>query len=251
MDNTNLKNMIMDKGALGCFSKTEDPAFVECMGYGGFDFVIIDMEHGPNSIQSCQNLIRASNVSGLMSIVRTPENNLSIIGEALDVGADGVQVPQVTTAEEVREIIDHARFYPLGSRGMCRYVRGAAYSSADKEQYFNQQNEKLIIIQLEGEEALGNIEDILEVPGYDVVFIGPYDLSQSLGVPGQVTHPMVIDKMQYVVGLCRDQGIAVGTFVDDEKQGKFWKDQGVSYMCYSVDVGIFTQACSNIVHAMT
>jgi 4-hydroxy-2-oxoheptanedioate aldolase len=116
-------------GVIGTFSKTSDPAFIEIIGYGGFDFVVIDLEHGPNSVQSAQNLIRAAQVVNLFPVVRVKEFNLSVIGETLDIGAGGVQVPQVTDPECANESVRRAKFAPEGSRGVCRFVRAAGYSS--------------------------------------------------------------------------------------------------------------------------
>jgi 4-hydroxy-2-oxoheptanedioate aldolase len=231
----------------GPFCKSGDPAFIEAAGYSGFDFVIIDLEHGPNSVETVQNLIRAAHISNTLPIVRVKENNHSVIGEVLDIGAGGIQVPQITCAEDAREIIKLAKFAPAGMRGMCRFVRAADYSATDRFEYIKNANEALIIMQLESEKAILNIESILEQDGIDVIFIGPYDLSQSLGVPGQINHQKVEEKMIEIVDACRRHGIAVGTFVDTLENAEKWKQAGVKYISYNVDVGIFYEACSGIV----
>ena len=123
------KKLESDNPVFGPFMKTGDPAFVEIAGYAGFDFVVLDMEHGPTSFENLQNLVRAALVGGAFPVVRCSDKNDISIGRALDVGALGVQVPQVTTAEEARSVIKAARFYPEGERGVCAYVRAADYSS--------------------------------------------------------------------------------------------------------------------------
>lgn len=228
---------------IGPFSKTSDPAFIEILGHGSFDFVILDLEHGPTSVQHLQDLVRAAELSGLLPIVRVKEDNLPIIGEVLDIGAGGIQVPQITDAEIARRVIQAAKFSPKGNRGVCRFVRAARYSSTDRFAYFSEANETLVILQLEGKEALEHLEQILAVKDLDIIFIGPYDLSQSLGVPGQVNHPLVTEKMKEIVHQCIRRRITVGTFVDTIQDAQHWKDLGVKYLCYSVDVGMFYEKC--------
>jgi len=231
---------------LGPFSKTCDPAFIEAIGYAKFDFVILDLEHGPNSVQSLQNLIRAAQIGNVLPIVRVKENNPSVIGEVLDIGAAGIQVPQIENIDQAREVISRVKFAPAGTRGVCRFVRAADYSSMDRFEYFKKSSESIIILQIEGQTGIENLEDILDVEGIDIIFIGPYDLSQSLGVTGQIDHPKVIDKMMEIIIVCNRRGIAVGTFVDTIENAKKWRDIGVKYICYSVDMGIFYEACRDI-----
>ncbi len=237
-----LRQRIAEKPVFGPFSKTSDPAIVETLGCAGFDFIILDTEHGPNSIETVQNLIRATQLSQMAPIVRVPSGDYEMIGKALDVGAAGVQVPQISCAEDVRAAIEHAKFAPLGMRGVCRFVRAAGYSSMEKSDYFRRANEALLIIQIEGQAALENLNDILAVDGVDIVFVGPYDLSQSLGVPGEVEHPLVIEKMRQIVQACLDRGVFVGNFTETIPQAEMWTGLGLRYMSYSVDVGILYEA---------
>lgn len=231
----------------GPFSKTEDPAMIEAMGYAGFDFVILDLEHGPNNVRSLQGLIRAAQIAQIMPIVRIKENNVGLATEVLDIGAGGIQVPQVTTAEEAKAVIRAARFAPQGNRGVCRFVRAADYSATDRFQYFKEANEAVVILQLEGTEAIANLESILAVDGFDVLFIGPYDLSQSMGVPGQIDHPTVVKEMERIVEKCRTKNIATGTFVDTIENARKWKKSGVKYIAYSVDTGLMYEKCREII----
>ncbi|MHC4564639.1 MAG: HpcH/HpaI aldolase family protein [Planctomycetota bacterium] len=236
------RQRIAEGPVFGPFSKTSDPAIVETLGHAGFDFIILDMEHGPNSIETVQNVIRAAQLAEMAPIVRIPSGDYEMIGKALDVGAAGVQVPQVSCAQDVRVAIKHAKFAPLGMRGVCRYVRAAGYSSMDKTDYFRRANETLLIIQIEGQAALDNLDEILAVDGVDIVFVGPYDLSQSLGVPGEVEHPLVIEKMKQIVEVCLGKGVFVGNFTETIPQTEMWVAQGLRYMSYSVDVGIVYEA---------
>lgn len=246
MDMTKLirhfRKRIAEGPVFGSFSKTSDPAIIETLGRAGFDFIILDMEHGPNGIETVQNLIRAAQLSEMAPIVRVPSGNYEMIGKALDVGAAGVQVPQIGCAADVRAVIEHAKFAPLGMRGVCRFVRAAGYSSTSKSDYFRHANEALVIIQIEGQAALDNLEEVLSVEGIDIVFVGPYDLSQSLGIPGEVEHPLVVEKTKQIVEVCLDKNVFVGNFTETIPQTEMWIAQGLRYMSYSVDVGILCEA---------
>jgi 4-hydroxy-2-oxoheptanedioate aldolase len=235
------------KPVFGPFMKSTDPAFVEAAGYAGFDFAIIDLEHGPATISDLQNLIRAALLAGIVPIVRSSDSSEISIAKPLDLGALGIQIPQVTSGKMAKDCIKAARFFPKGERGVCRFVRAANYSSMPREEYFSKANEILIIVQLEGKEAILDIDNILKVEGIDIIFIGPYDLSQSLGVPGKVSHPIVIEAMNDIVSRAHALGILVGTFTDTPQAAEMWIKAGVKYISYSVDVGIYTDACSRLV----
>ncbi len=241
------KSKLNENGVFGIFSKTCDPAFIEVMGYAGMDYVIIDLEHGPNSVQTAQNLIRAAEVSGVFPIVRTKESCASVMSEVLDIGAGGIQVPQINCREDADIIIKNTKFSPIGERGVCRFVRAAEYSAMDRFEYFKQANESVVIVQIEGNDGIKNLDNIISIGNIDVVFIGPYDLSQALGVPGEIDHPLVEQKMKQIVEACADKGIVAGTFVDTMENAKKWRSLGVKYIAYSVDMGIYHDAVKTIV----
>ena len=237
----------MDAGcAVGIFMKTNDGAFVESAGKSGMDFCILDMEHGPVTYERLQDLIRACECSGTLPIVRVAGVTEEYIGKALDLGAAGVQIPQVNNKASAARAVEYAKFYPKGARGVCRDVRAAEYSSKDRFEYVRDANEALVIAQVEGLEGVQNLDDIFAVPGIDVVFIGPYDLSQSLGVTGDVHHPKVVEQMKLIVQKAEAAGVTVGTFVDTVEDGVQWKKLGVKYIANSVDVGVFYTACKGI-----
>ncbi len=232
---------------IGPFMKLPEPPVVEIFGRAGFDYVIIDTEHGPMSIETAENLVRAAELAGISPVIRIRENSPSLISRALDIGAEGVQVPQIGSAADAKAVVKAAKFAPQGERGVCRFVRAAQYTHVDRFDYFRDANEDTtVIVHIEGREGVDNIDDILGVPGVDVAFIGPYDLSQSLGVPGQVEHPEVARAMSEVVRKARAKGVAVGTFVDNETAARKWMGAGIQYISYSVDVGLIYQMARDL-----
>lgn len=244
--NIEFKKKLTSK-VFGVFSKTIDPGVVESIGYSGMDFVILDQEHGnvPNHV--LENLIRAAELSELMPIVRVSELNNNYISSALDLGAGGVQIPNISNANQVKDAIKFSKFHPIGERGVCRFVRSANYGTKDKKEYFADSNESVLIIQVEGQEGVNNIDEILAIEGFDVLFVGPYDLSQSLGVPGDVTNKIVLDAIKRISIKAKKKGVILGTFCDTIEMAKLMLSMGINYLSYSVDMNIYTNACKNII----
>ena len=243
----NFREKIKTRPVFGPFTKTPDPDIIEVLGYSGFDFVILDMEHGQNHIETTLHLIRAAEIANIIPIVRVQAGDFEMIPKVLDMGAAGVQVPQINNAQDVEHAVKAARFAPLGARGVSTFVRGAKYSAMKKSDFFSQSNEALLLIQIEGQEALDNLDEILSVKGMDIVFIGPYDLSQALGVPGEVDHPLVVEKTKEIAKACMDHGIVVGNLTQAPDKAAFWAEQGLRYMAYGVDMGVMLSAFSNLV----
>ena len=261
---------------LGPFLKMNDPALIEQAALAGFDFCIIDMEHGPISFESAQNLIRAAELHGMSPIIRTTDTSDENILRALDLGAHGVEVPQVNSKESAQAVVSASKYFPEGTRGVCRYTRAAEYTHVEKSKHFKLSNERTMVLVhieglfpvqlllvdfnlqilysichlIEGLEGINNLDEILDVKGLDVIFLGPYDLSQSCGVPGDVTNPIVVEKMKEAVKKAAAKGVKVGTFVESAENAKFWRNQGVLYIAYSVDCGIYFNACKNIVDSV-
>ena len=234
---------------MGVFCKTTAPEFIEAIGYAGFDFCILDMEHGPTQLETLQNLIRAAEGSGVLPIVRTRDRSAESVAQPLDLGAAGIEVPQVASKAEAEAVIDAAKFAPLGHRGVCRFVRAAKFSAMDRNTYFATANTALVILQLEGTH-LGEYEKIADIPGVDILFIGPYDLSQALGVPGEIEHPKVLEEMRKIIAVAKRKGKTVGVFADSLPQARRWIEVGVQYIAYSVDVGLFYNVCRDTVAAL-
>ncbi|WP_109831745.1 HpcH/HpaI aldolase family protein [Reichenbachiella versicolor] len=238
------------KTVYGPFCKISDPTMVELAALAGFDFIIIDMEHGPISVESAQNMVRTAEARGIIPVVRVTENNETLILRTLDIGVRSIQVPQISTKLDAQSVVNATMFHPKGERGMCRYVRAADYTNIDKVDHFGTANEGVIsIVHIEGLEGIKNLPEILDTD-VDVIFLGPYDLSQSCGVPGQVNHEKVVNKMQEAVTLAKSKGKAVGTFVESVHSAKKWEEIGVQYISYSVDVGLVLNTYKSIISGL-
>ena len=247
----NLKEKLASgKSLFGPFLVLDHPAVIEIAGLAGFDFAIIDTEHGEMSFGRAVDMVRAAKVAGVSSVIRVFSNKPELIAKALDTGADAVQVPQVGTKAEAVAAVKAAKFSPLGERGVNRYTHAANYSATEKFTYFEKANqEKAVIIQVEGQEGAKNLAEIITVPGIDVLFVGPYDLSASLGIPGQVDHPLLLAEVRKIMELVRQAGVALGFFVDDVETALKWKKVGVQYISFSADVAVLYQAFSEQVKA--
>lgn len=231
----------------GPFMKLTDPAVVEIMALAGFGHVVIDMEHGPIGYDRAQDLVRAGQLHGMKPFIRVSRNESSLILRALDIGAAGVHIPHVATKDAAKAAVEACYFHPKGDRGICKYVRAAGYTDTPAADHFDQANENVVpVLHIEGKEGVENLAEILEVDGIGVVFLGPYDLSQSCGVPGEVRRPEVIKLMEDACTMAKAKGVSVGTFADNTTDAQFWRDRGVSYMCLGVDVGILMDAAKKL-----
>ena len=233
---------------LGLFIKCPHPEIIECLGIENADFAVVDMEHTPISQANLYPLILAANLHNLDLIVRIPENNESYFKWCLDLGIKCIQIPHIQNVYDVEKAIKFSNFYPLGERGLCRFVRDAKYSSLNKNEYIENSNSKIkLIFQIEGKEGVENIDLIIDkLPEKSVIFIGPYDLSQSLSIPGQIWDSRVVNKMQDVVNKCREKNIEIGTFTDTFDGIEFWTNFGINYIEYSSDLNVFMNGFNQV-----
>lgn len=243
----NLKRKIKDgETVIGTWNIIPSPSLVEAIGSSGIDFIVIDAEHGPVDMETAENLIRASEVSGMVPIIRTPGNESHMILRALDIGAYGIQVPHVSTAGEAEAVVRHTKYHPLGTRGFSPFTRAARYGSSI-EGYIQRANENtLVVVNIEGKEGIKNLEAICKVSGIDVIFIGPYDLSQSLGKPGLVTDPDVIGLVKSSARQIREHGLVCGSFARDREYLELLIESGVQYITYMVDSAVIAQGYRNM-----
>lgn len=220
--------------AVGTFCIIPNATVVEALGVAGLDFVILDTEHGPLSIETCEDLVRAAEGTGMTPIIRVSLNQADRILRALDIGAGGVQVPQCGSKEEAERIVRAAKYYPEGERGVSVFTRAGDYIGSP-EHTLSCNREQLVIAHIEGVHGVENLDAILTVGGIDVLFLGPYDLSQSLGITGQVDHPRVRETLSACAAKCRAAGRWVGSYAKDVAMAKWLISLGVQYIATLVD----------------
>ena len=214
----NLKAILKEgKPAIGAMiSEIRNPNLACMLARCGFDFVIIDNEHGSYSPETVSDLIAGARGAGVSTVVRIPEIRRETILKPLDCGAAGLLVPCVNTAEQAEEIITHAKYPPLGNRGVALSRPHSLYGRPKAAEYLLQANETTFIaVQAESPEAIENLEKIASTPGIDAIFVGPSDLSVSLGIPGQVTHPKEVEAIEKVIQVCQQHQIFPGIHMSD------------------------------------
>lgn len=178
-----------------CFVFLPSPAIVEILALAGLDFIIIDLEHAPKDWESVENMLRAAKVHQLPALVRIPEIRAHWILHALEAGAQGIVLPFVESAADVRRALDAMLYGPLGRRGSCTQTRAAAYGSlrANFPEHASRQNEELVLMGLiESPEGLRQTADLLDMsPGLDLISVGRSDLAAEMGLPGRASDPRV------------------------------------------------------------
>jgi 4-hydroxy-2-oxoheptanedioate aldolase len=233
---------------VGTFLEIPSPALVELLGLAGFDFVVVDREHGAIDLKDTEELIRAGLSTAISVMVRVPTCEPAAISQPLDMGAAGIHVPQIETVQMAELAVNSSKYHPLGNRGLQVYVRSASYGARGAPDYLATANhDLLIVVQVEGEKGVANLDAILNVKGVDVAFIGPYDLSQSLGFPGQVQHPCVQQTMADAIQKARKADKHIGTYCDDVETAVHYRGIGVSYLTVSIDAYIFLSGARSIV----
>jgi 2-dehydro-3-deoxyglucarate aldolase len=213
------------------------PSITETFARAGFDFIAIDMEHSTISVEQAQRIIAASQIEGVPCLPRPVSHSNDWIKPLLESGADGLLVQMVNTPEEIEAIIGHLKYPPVGRRSFG-VNRAQAYGFDFDEYVANWNDTSTCIIQVESIQAVENIEKLLAFEHVDGVMIGPYDISGSLGVPGQTSHQLVIEASRRVVVACERFGKSCGTQVADVSKSSVQAlfDLGYTYAILGSDL---------------
>jgi 4-hydroxy-2-oxoheptanedioate aldolase len=234
-ENTLKQRLQAGQPAFGVMCTFPSPPVVEMLGHLGFDWILLDNEHGSITVDTAEACIAVAELTGMAPIVRPAANRPEVIAPFLDRGAWGVQVPHVNTAAEARAAVDAVKYGPEGHRGIFSGGRPAGYgfkgSTADYAQEANRQT--LVCLMLEEVEAIENLPELVTVRGVDVFFIGSGDLSQSMGYTGQQAHPEVQKVMEQGVKIITGAGRIAGCSCPDDLIPKFL-GLGVQYFHSSV-----------------
>ena len=237
--------------SLGTFYELGGTAAAECVGIGGMDFVVIDTEHGPFEAESAMLAVMAAERRGCTPFVRARDLSRPAILKLLDVGAMGVIVPDVHTVEEVKQLVEYAKYYPLGHRGYAPTL-ASAYGFADyaknvDELFSTSNRETLLIPQCETKDALEHIEEIVSVDGVDGIFVGPYDLSVALGKPAQLEDGELLAAIDRVLAACKASGKLSMIFSNAPEATVRFLKQGFDCVACGMDTLFLIQAVRNYV----
>jgi 4-hydroxy-2-oxoheptanedioate aldolase len=201
------------QSVFGGLLRTPEPTLVEVLGYAGYDYVVLDAEHGAHSFEALDSLILTAYASNITPIVRVNENTPGLIMRVLDIGAQGVLVPHVTNADDARRAVSAALYPPAGSRGIGPN-RGSQFGAISADEYFTSINEEVaVMLMMEEAGAVETIDTITDVKGITALSIGLSDLSGSLGVPGQANHPSVQAAVDKLMSVAARKGIPVSLSV--------------------------------------
>lgn len=238
-----------DRVLFGTFVQIPDGAVVEIAAAVGLDYVIIDMQHGPIGLETAGSLIRAAEASGIAPLVRVPSVDPVMIGQVLDLGALSIAVPDVSSVAEAEQVIRAMKYPPAGNRGACSVVRGVGYRA--KPGFSEEVNrDTLAYLALEGKQALEDLDAILALDGLDVIVVGTYDLSFSLGVGGQREHPTVRNTIRSILQRAREEHVTTAMLVYDAAEAQVWLDEGVRMITASLDARVLYDAYGTLVGSM-
>lgn len=239
---------------LGTFVLSPDPAHTEIVGAAGFDFVVVDMEHAPLDQLNILEHLRAAERFGLTVLVRIGSTDTQQVARLLDAGSHGIAMPHAgLDAQSTSEISRVLRYPPDGTRPACRGVRAANYNLTPFHEYVKRSNESVLSFALvEDEMVIDGIDQLLSDGSWDVVMPGPGDLSTSLGVPGQLEHPLVIAAMDRVVAAAQNApGVRLGAYVGSPAEVDRWRQRGATVFAYSMDYAIFSSAYARVRHELS
>ncbi len=241
---------------LGMEINTGNPSIIEILGYTGFDFYMLDMEHTRIKRETMENCIRTADAAGITTIVRVTQNDPGLIRHAQEAGAQGIVVPHVVTSQDVQNIINALRYPPEGKCGVCPSVRAANFSSAGYDEYVKYANQNTMIIPLlEDRDSFDNAEEIFAMlkPGVDAIGTGMGDLAFSLTKPGQKVnrqHPFIKEAATKVARLSEKTGIPIMDMAFSPEGAKDTIARGTRILLYSIDQFLFYDICQDIVRAV-
>lgn len=235
---------VLESLSIGSWIQLGHPAVAEIMATAGFDWLAVDLEHSTISLAEAENLIRIIDLKGVVPLVRLSSNNSEQIKRVMDAGAHGVIVPMVKSEEEVKRAVRAVKYPPDGDRSVG-LARAQGYGTSFSEYYKWQKEESLVIVQVEHIEAVNNLEKILSVPGVDAYIVGPYDLSGSLGIPGEFENPTFLKAMKQIRDVAERLEMPGGVHVVEPNPEELKKciADGNRFIAYGVDTRMLDVAC--------
>lgn len=233
---------------LGAAVSFSDPTVSEILGGAGLDFLWIDMEHGPLSLEAVQAHVMAAELTGAAPLVRVPWNDSVAIKQVLDLGAAGIIAPMVRSAAETRQAVEACRYPPDGIRGWGPR-RPSRYGRIGGPAVVEEANRNVLVaVQIEHREAVEHLDEILAVPGLDAIYLGTGDLAGSIGLPPETAHPALDEAISTIIRKARQSGIYAGLSVEDDVEETLKRiDQGVQWLAVGDDYRLMARTIDRLV----
>ena len=247
MKNAYREKLLRGEPSVGCFMEIGSATAAECLALAGFDYIIIDTEHGPFHPQTALEYIRSAKLYGTTPLVRVQEISRPAVLKALDAGAMGLIIPSLSSVAEAEAVVRFGKYPPLGERGVAA-SGGTAFWQEDYAQhglahYFEVSNrETMLIPQCETAGCLEKLEEIVALPGVDGIFVGPFDLSTAMGIPGEFDRPEFKDALRHIAGVCRAAGKPTLIFAGSVAAAREDLAMGYDSIAYSMDASLLIEA---------
>ena len=241
MRDNRMKGIMLAGGlALGVSITIADPFVAEVIGDAGFDFVLIDTEHSPITVDQLQMLLIALRASASTVLVRPAANHATLIKQILDLGAEGVVVPEVDDAASCAAAVAATRYPPLGRRGFG--PRRAARLEGGRPAYIARANDEVaVLVMVESAAAVANIDAVLQTPGLDGIMVGPADLAVSMGHLDDLNHPDIRARIADLRAACQRNSVSFGIFAATEQAARLWAAEGAAFMTIGADTQFLDQ----------
>ena len=235
------------KAVLGTWSVIPSSVTTDIIASTGLDFLIIDSEHGPISFEAAQDMVITCESRGVSPVMRLGAINEADILKALDIGVHCIQIPNVNNKQDVEKIVQLAKYPPVGLRGFSPFTRAGNYSIKNAKLLTEEANKNtLIAINIEGQEAIEDIDNILKIKELDIIFIGLFDLSKALGIPGDVENPQVLKYLEELTIKINEAGKYSGTITTSKEKITSFLKINVKYIVHLVDCEMLRSAYSDI-----
>ena len=229
-------------------SHVRTPSIAVMLKAAGFDYFFLDSEHGAFHLETIQDICLVAREAGIVPILRVPGLDDAYLFRPLDAGVMGLLCPHVETADQAHHIVRATKYYPLGERGMSLRNVHTSFMRGKGDEVTRRLNEEtLIAVQVETAKGVDNIDAIVAVEGVDAVYVGPNDLSQTVGVPGQIHHPEVTVRIERVIEACNRAGVAPGLHTYDVESAQAWLAKGIRFLGYSGDSSFIVDTGAKVV----
>ncbi len=222
-----------------------NPEVVSVLTGSGLDYVLIDFEHSPVSFETAQKMVMASHAQNKYAVSRVGKLEEVEILRALDIKSDGIIVPHIESLEDVKKVVSYVKYYPDGNRGYSPYTYAGGYN-VHKDYTKNANDNILLGIIIESQKGVDNLDEILSSPDLDLVYLGAYDISISLGLAGQITHPKVVEVLDYCIEKIIKAGKIAGAMYHSQADYEQFKKQGVNFLVYKVDSLIINEGLAPV-----